>query len=227
MVKLGPLEKIILHFTREAIAIRESTRLWRGKFYHLLRELILRLSETLKKTNPSWDEFSLSDFFSLSHLEWKSFANKEMDATEVMRLMKERKKWQTQNQIFPELIPWVESEPLPVYGESYQENDFSGLGVSPGIVEGVALVLDSPHEAFESKITNFILVTNNTDPAWVYIMSRSQGLISEKGSLLSHTAIIGRELNIPTIVGVKSATQKIKTGQRIKIDAEKGSIEIL
>jgi pyruvate,water dikinase len=58
-------------------------------------------------------------------------------------------------------------------------------------------------------------------------MSRSQGLISEKGSLLSHTAIIGRELNIPTIVGVKSATQKIKTGQKIRIDAGKGTIEIL
>ncbi len=226
-LKLGPLEEMILNFTREAIAIRESTRLWRGKFYHLLRELVLRLSEKLKKTDPSWDEFIISDFFSLEHHEWKRFADKEMDVSEVMRLMRERKKWQHQNQLFPEIIPWVESEPLPQYAESHQENDFSGLGVSPGIVEGVALVLDSPHDAFESKITNFILVTKNTDPAWVYIMSRSQGLISEKGSLLSHTAIIGRELNIPTIVGVKSATQKIKTGQRIKIDAEKGSIEIL
>ena len=91
----------------------------------------------------------------------------------------------------------------------------------------MALVLESPNEALSSTLKNFILVTKNTDPAWVYIMSRSQGLISEKGSLLSHTAIIGRELNIPTIVGVKMATQKIKSGDRLRIDATKGTIEIL
>ncbi len=227
VVKLGFLNNKILHFTREAIAIRESTRLWRGKFYHLLRELILKLSETLKEHDSSWREFSTLDFFSLSPQEWKLYADKKIQKSEVMSLMKSRRVWQTQVQTFPEVIPWVEDEPLPKMNLSFHEKELSGLGVSQGIVEGFALVLEGPHEAFDIKIKDFILVTKNTDPAWVYIMSRSQGLISEKGSLLSHTAIIGRELNIPTIVGVKSATQKIKTGQKIRIDAGKGTIEIL
>ena len=226
-LKLGFLNNKILHFTREAIAIRESTRLWRGKFYHLLRELILKLSETLISHDSSWKEFSTLDFFSLSPQEWKLYAEKKMDKSEVMSLMIARRGWQSQFQTFPEIIPWVEDEPLPKMNYEFHEKELSGLGVSQGIVEGYALVLEGPHEAFDIKIKDFILVTKNTDPAWVYIMSRSRGLVSEKGSLLSHTAIIGRELNIPTIVGVKSATQKLKTGQKIRINATKGTIEIL
>ena len=66
-----------------------------------------------------------------------------------------------------------------------------------------------------------------TDPGWVFLMTISKGLIVEKGSVLSHTAIIGRELGIPTIVGVKNATKLIKDGDLIEINGDTGSIEIL
>jgi pyruvate,water dikinase len=56
-------------------------------------------------------------------------------------------------------------------------------------------------------------------------MSRSLGLISEKGSLLSHTAIIGRELSIPTIVGLKNATINLKSGDRIRMNGISGLVE--
>ena len=122
----------------------------------------------------------------------------------------------------------METESLPGVAISTDDSSsFKGQGVSSGVVEGTALVLESPDQALASELKDFILVTKNTDPAWVYIMSRSRGLISEKGSLLSHTAIIGRELNIPTVVGVKFATQKIKNGDRIKLDASKGTIQLL
>ena len=58
-------------------------------------------------------------------------------------------------------------------------------------------------------------------------MIASSGLIVERGSLLSHTAIIGRELGIPTIVAVRDATVHISTGRRIRMDASKGEIELL
>ena len=91
----------------------------------------------------------------------------------------------------------------------------------------MALVLESPTEILGEELDNFILVTKNTDPAWIYIMSRSKGLISEKGSMLSHTAIIGRELGIPTLVGVKNATHQIKTGDKLRIDGSTGEVKIL
>lgn len=219
--------KKVVTFTRESIAMREATRLWRGKFYHLLRQAVLNLGEKLKAEDPSWNKYQIIDLFSINHLEWKALADGTSSKEQIQKLMDQRKNWQTKKQHYPEIIPWVASEPLPDMNLVVSTGILVGQGVSPGITEGIALVLENPNDALSSDFKNFILVTKNTDPAWVYIMSRSQGLISEKGSLLSHTAIIGRELNIPTIVGVKMATQKIKNGERIRIDATKGTIEIL
>ena len=66
-----------------------------------------------------------------------------------------------------------------------------------------------------------------TDPGWVFLIATAKGVISEKGSILSHTAIISRELKIPSIVGVEDVTKIIKTGDYIKMDAHTGKIEII
>ena len=72
-----------------------------------------------------------------------------------------------------------------------------------------------------------IIVTKMTDPGWVYLIVKAKGLISQKGSLLSHSAIISRELNKPSIVGVKNVTDILKDGQKIELDATSGVIKIL
>jgi phosphohistidine swiveling domain-containing protein len=226
VVELSWPHQKILRFTREAIAMREATRLWRGKFYHLLRELILKLAFQLKQSDSTWEILSISDFFSLTPEEWLNFSQGKLSPHYALDLIISRRDWQTKKQTYPEVIPWVESEPLPSMMMEAGSSPLQGQGVSPGVTEGTALVLENPQDALGTNFSDFILVTKNTDPAWVYIMSRSKGLISEKGSLLSHTAIIGRELRIPTIVGVRHATQKLKTGDRLKIDAQKGTIEV-
>ena len=66
-----------------------------------------------------------------------------------------------------------------------------------------------------------------TDPGWVFLLASAKGVISEKGSLLSHTAIISRELNIPSVVGVEKLTDTIKTGDMIRMDGGTGKIEII
>ena len=77
------------------------------------------------------------------------------------------------------------------------------------------------------KFYNKIIITKMTDPGWVFLLASSIGIVSEKGSLLSHTAIISRELKIPSIVGVENATSIIKTGDYIRIDANTGIIKII
>lgn len=220
-------EQKVLAFTRSAIETREATRLWRGKYYHLIRNLVLQLAQSLKTQDRSWNEFAIQDFFSASAEEWLDYAKGKISKKDFQELMRNRESWKDKKQIFPELIVWQENEPLPGISTSEVSDSLTGQGVSQGVVEGSALVLEKPDDALQSKMKNFILVTKNTDPAWVYIMSRSKGLISEKGSLLSHTAIIGRELNIPTVVGVKQATRIIKTGDRIRLDAVNGKIEFV
>ena len=66
-----------------------------------------------------------------------------------------------------------------------------------------------------------------TDPGWIYLIAKAIGLISEKGSLLSHSAIISRELQKPAIVGVKNVTKILKDNDYVRLDADKGVIEII
>lgn len=99
-----------------------------------------------------------------------------------------------------------------------------GNPVSFGVVEGKALVVDNPLEA--DIDSNTIIITKTTDPGWVFIIEQCAGIVAEQGSLLSHTAIISREMGKPAIVGIKNATKIIKTGDIVKIDADKGIVTI-
>jgi pyruvate,water dikinase len=71
-----------------------------------------------------------------------------------------------------------------------------------------------------------ILVTRQTDPGWVVVFPLISGLIVERGGMLSHGAIVSREFGIPAIVGVDSATTKIKDGDRLILNANSGEITI-
>ena len=72
-----------------------------------------------------------------------------------------------------------------------------------------------------------IVVTKSTDPSWVMVFPLLKGLIVEKGSLLSHSAIISRAMNIPAIVGVLGATSVLKTGDLVQFDGSTGIIKKL
>ncbi len=66
-----------------------------------------------------------------------------------------------------------------------------------------------------------------TDPGWVYILANALGIVTEKGSILSHTAIVSRELGIPAIVGVSGITDAIKSGQHVILNGDKGTVEVI
>ena len=224
-IKLNFIDQKIIKFTRECIEFRETSRLWRGRFYQLFRIIIMRLASKLQSEDPEWKKYKLADFFSITHLEWVQYLEGNLDVNQLRDLMITRIDWQKKQHNFPEFICWCPLEKLPRFSHSDTRLDvLKGHGVSPGIIQAKALVLENPTDAMETELNDYILVTKNTDPAWVYIMSRSMGLISEKGSMLSHTAIIGRELGIPTIVGVKSATNLIKTGDLLKINGTTGEV---
>ena len=106
-----------------------------------------------------------------------------------------------------------------------QRKSLEGIPTSNGKVTGEALVINDINETYDVK--DKILITKRTDPGWVFLLISAKGIIAEKGSILSHTAIISREIKIPSIVGVEDATTIIKTGDYIKMDAHTGRIKIL
>ncbi|MBQ3051103.1 MAG: phosphoenolpyruvate synthase, partial [Clostridia bacterium] len=100
----------------------------------------------------------------------------------------------------------------------------TGTGVSHGTAVGEALVVEQPDLSMDT--TGKILVTHSTDPGWVFLIQNAAGIVAEKGSLLSHTAIITRELGKPAVVGVKDATRLIQTGDTVVVDADAGTVRL-
>ena len=72
-----------------------------------------------------------------------------------------------------------------------------------------------------------VLVTRQTDPGWGPVFPLISGLVVERGGMLSHGAIIAREFGIPSVVGVRDATRRISHGSVVRVDGNRGTVEIL
>lgn len=101
-----------------------------------------------------------------------------------------------------------------------------GLGSSTGRIKGIARIVVDPTSPPENT-EDMILIARETDPGWLFLMLASKGLVVERGSMLSHTAITGRKFGIPTIVSLPDATTIIPDGAEIEIDGASGVVNIL
>lgn len=101
----------------------------------------------------------------------------------------------------------------------------AGLGVSAGIIEGVArVVLDPTTELLHA---GEILVAPYTDPGWTPLFVHAAGLVCDVGGMMTHGSVIAREYGIPAVVGVGNGTQRLRSGQRIRVDGARGIVEVL
>ncbi|WP_059040494.1 phosphoenolpyruvate synthase [Paenibacillus rubinfantis] len=104
-------------------------------------------------------------------------------------------------------------------------NAMVGLPVSSGVVEGRARVILNMEDAVLEE--GDILVTTFTDPSWTPLFVSVRGLVTEVGGLMTHGSVIAREYGLPAVVGVEHATQRIKDGQRIRVNGTEGFIEFI
>jgi pyruvate,water dikinase len=105
------------------------------------------------------------------------------------------------------------------------DNDLVGEAVSPGIVEGRVQVVFDPRRARLGP--GDILVCPSTDPGWTPLFLTAGGLVMEIGGLMTHGSIVAREYGLPAVVGVHQATTQLKTGQRVRVDGNRGRVTVL
>lgn len=103
----------------------------------------------------------------------------------------------------------------------------SGKGASPGKIKGVVKICLTPEDASEKLKRGDILVCSKTDPNWIFFMEKAGGIVTEIGGILSHAAIVARELKVPAIVGVQNATKTLKDGMIVEIDGISGKIRTI
>ncbi len=104
--------------------------------------------------------------------------------------------------------------------------DLHGTCGSPGVTEGLARVILSEDQLADVQ-PGEILVAATTSPSWTPVFSFIKGVVVDRGASLSHAAIVGREYGIPVLMNVFVGTQQIKTGQRIRLDANMGALYML
>ena len=101
-----------------------------------------------------------------------------------------------------------------------------GIGASPGQVEGRVKILRNL-QGLTQIDRETILVVPYTDSGWAPMLARAGGIIAEVGGRLSHGAIVAREYGIPAVMDVSDATRLLRDGQRVRIDGQRGMVEIL
>lgn len=209
------------------ISNREISRLNRSRIYGMVREIVISLGKNFLAAGLIDSE---KDIFYLTYDEMFAMAKEPFDAKDRIKQRKNEYRMYKCLPAFSRII--FEKKEFSKHHVSVNshrmrssEDVMQGVPCSGGISEGEALVVEdiSMLEGCKDKI----LVTKMTDPGWVFYLASAKGVISQKGSILSHTAIISREIGIPSVVGVTDVMNRINTGDIVKMDGSSGRIEIV
>lgn len=231
----------VLKHARSAVRDRENLRFDRTKTFGIVRHLFRGFGQNLNQLGAIE---SPSDVFYLTIEEIISYTEGRASSLQLKEISSLRKsefegyrntppppdRFTTRGAVgaalqWPQLLiasDLLASE-LPT---SNDPNVLLGTACCPGVVEGVVRVVVNMTDA--QGLNGEILVTERTDPGWVPLYPACSGLLIERGSLLSHSAVVARELGLPTIVGVRGGlVSRLKTGMRVRMDAGRGEITIL
>ena len=231
----------ILKHARRAVKDREDLRLLRTNIFGVCRRIFKALGQRfyqLELLAEPMDIFYITVDEIIAYQEGRSLESSFKELSQLRKKLFDeyRKSPQPPDRFFSEgaaginfNYPQILAAQDLLATEAPKSNDpkvLIGTPCSPGIVEGVVRVVREASDA--EGLSGEIMVSERTDPGWVPLFPSTSGLLIERGSLLSHSAVVARELGIPTIVGVNGGLmKKLKTGMRVRMDASTGEIRIL
>ncbi len=105
-------------------------------------------------------------------------------------------------------------------------NVLQGMAVSPGVVTGRAKVIFR-NQDHQQVLPGEILVAPSTDPAWTPYFVTAAAVVMDRGGVLSHGSVVAREYGLPAVTDVGCATLRIRTGQLVEVDGNRGRVTIL
>ena len=218
-IKLNSLIKKTKYFIKN----RELLRLRRTYLYSVIRKIYLRMGELFKERSLIKDA---RDIFHLKKEEIEMVVEDKLDnlrpLKEIVKSRKEKldisNKLKTYNRIV-----FYGDKTLLVEDNIASSSVLKGIGSGVGRVTGkVKLVLDPKNTSLNGEI----MLAKRTDPGWITLFPLCKGMIVERGSILSHSAVVARELGIVAVVGCAGATDIIKDGSTVTVDGIKGEVII-
>lgn len=123
----------------------------------------------------------------------------------------------------------ITKEKLEEWEKAAEEKEgdiLTGVAASFGVAEGPAVVIPRFSESHKVK-NGDIMVTSTMAPAWGPVLAGSKAMVLDSGGNMCRAAIVAREEGVPAVTGTRFATQRIKTGDTIRVDGNKGIVEII
>ncbi len=225
-----PKEDLLTSFLRKRAALgirsREISRLNRSRIYGIVRLIFLTIGAQYCRDGILQQQ---RDIFYLTLTE--AFD----PPADIQKQIQHRKESYALFQALPAYTRLIFEEQefdkhhrsVNTYQKAQNRNHLEGTPCSFGEVTAPALVVTDVTRLDIEDVRGKILITRMTDPGWVYLLAMAEGIISEKGSLLSHTAIISRELGVPSVVGAEGLMQTVRTGDTVCMNGSTGMIEII
>jgi pyruvate,water dikinase len=212
----------LMSSTAHYMKLREGTSLIMSEETYLMRCALMNIASNLLEEARLAEP---SDIFFLYHDELRDFLTEKLSDEEAKRCIASRKIEMERDASFnpPEVIRG--ESPAPDLHTATQEKDFlEGIRGSPGRIQGKARIVLDPMTVSGELGADDILVVPFTDVGWTPLLPGIGGIIAETGGQLSHTSIIAREYGLPAVVSVREATRRIKNGQPVTIDGDKGRV---
>ena len=218
LATLNPALKWLLPHAHKAIRQREQTKSMLVDATYRLKCGYRHLGKLLAEQGFLEDEDLV---FFLSRQELSVFCREpNKDMADLTKLRRRTLEFQEKLEFEDVHVGFAEpSEYKPL--KTSNENELIGRPVSRGVVEGIARVAVTLDEASHLQLGE-ILVSRITDVGWTPYFSLIGGLATDVGSAVSHGAVIAREYGLPAIVNLRVATKMIETGDRVRLDADKG-----
>jgi pyruvate,water dikinase len=227
-----PIKRVVfagvLAVTRARVRDRENLRFERTRVFGRARRIFVEIGKRLAALDCLDDD---RDIFYLEVDEMLAFVEGRATTTDLKGLVALRKeeakrhrsessppdRFETRGAVYAGNRFQAETPYTPPTGES-----LSGIGCCPGIVRGPVRIVPDPRRA--SVASGEIIVAERTDPGWVMIFPAAAGLLVEHGSLLSHSAIVAREMGLPAIVSLAGVTGWLKDGDWVEMNGSSGVV---
>ncbi|HEX2223191.1 MAG TPA: PEP/pyruvate-binding domain-containing protein [Thermoanaerobaculia bacterium] len=229
-----PVFRQVLSNARLGVKNRENLRFARTRIYGILRDLLHAVGGHFAAEGILDRE---DDIFYLTLDEVWDYTKGRAVTTDLRALAALRRRefdaYRSEADSFP--ADRFETFGLPYHRNRHQgrpqppvvseDGTLRGIGCCPGVVTGEVKVIRTPRE--DVTLNGEILVAERTDPGWVPLYPSVSGLLIERGSILSHSAIVAREMGIPTIVGIPGLVSTLATGQMVTMDGAAGVVRVV
>jgi len=218
----------VLGQTRRRVRCRENLRFERTRAFGMARRIAVEMGHrfaALDMLDAPRDIFYLTIDETLAvvegtavTLDLKALVSIRRDEFDRFRSMiPAGERFQTKG------IPYLgEQFVAPATREIPAGQSLQGIGCCPGVVRGPVTVVEDPRSARIEAGT--IVVAQRTDPGWVMVFPAASGLLVERGSMLSHSAIVAREMGLPTIVSIPGLTGWLRDGDMVEMNGASGEI---